>query len=310
MGVKELFNKAVDYIMETRVLNKAYYENNLPDDYDSSAGQSMSKENVSYNGVDKLELAWQAFGTFGVGSSVKPQYIKAVNDFLKNTDSRIDALKKIAELCEGSKTPKALYIKTKAYSWAGATCRKETIQNALEYLNGAIWKDLPSNKFLYNGAEYDQRLANLADIWLDLAKAYEGEKEYENSLKALEKVKSLNSNFPGVALLIAGVYKKMNKLDKAIETLEIAKRDPQLKPRKWKDEWGFEQETSDYRKMFDADLTKYKELYRDQCEYNKILKILPDLAPKSLSGYRRMKSIQSSNYLNILDVARNKGVDL
>lgn len=42
-------------------------------------------------------------------------------------------------------------------------------------------------------------------------------------------------------------------------------------------------------------------------EYQWITDNLPDIAPKSLSGYKRMKNSNSKNYQNIVSKAKQKG---
>lgn len=48
----------------------------------------------------------------------------------------------------------------------------------------------------------------------------------------------------------------------------------------------------------------------DELEYYTILAKLPDIAPKSFGGYRRMKNQQTKNYLKIEKVAKENGIKI
>lgn len=48
----------------------------------------------------------------------------------------------------------------------------------------------------------------------------------------------------------------------------------------------------------------------DQANYDFLLEHLPDVAPKSFSGFRRMKNMRSNNYLILMKLAHEKGRNL
>ncbi len=50
-----------------------------------------------------------------------------------------------------------------------------------------------------------------------------------------------------------------------------------------------------------------KEELSDKEDYYWLLEFLPEIAPKSFSGYRRMKNAQSANYLKLVESAKEKG---
>lgn len=52
------------------------------------------------------------------------------------------------------------------------------------------------------------------------------------------------------------------------------------------------------------------ELNRDKIEYDEIQEHLPDIAPKSFGGYRKMKNTKSKNYLKLAEAAKEKGIDI
>ena len=49
---------------------------------------------------------------------------------------------------------------------------------------------------------------------------------------------------------------------------------------------------------------------RDRLEYEKLLKKLPEYAPKTFASYRRMKKAKSQNFMKILEKATSFGVEI
>lgn len=52
------------------------------------------------------------------------------------------------------------------------------------------------------------------------------------------------------------------------------------------------------------------ELKADKKEYDEIREKLPDIAPKSFGGYRKMKNTKSKNYLKLVEAAKEKGIHI
>lgn len=52
---------------------------------------------------------------------------------------------------------------------------------------------------------------------------------------------------------------------------------------------------------YDAKQKEISDRIRDEKEYKKICEKLPNIAPKSLGGYRKMKKSKSKNYLNLVE---------
>ena len=50
--------------------------------------------------------------------------------------------------------------------------------------------------------------------------------------------------------------------------------------------------------------------YMDGLDYQNLHKLLPDIAPKSFSGYRRMKNAKTKNYLKLVEKAKEVGLDI
>lgn len=53
-----------------------------------------------------------------------------------------------------------------------------------------------------------------------------------------------------------------------------------------------------------------KEIEEDRKNYDKICEFLPDIAPKSFGGYRKMKNANSKNFQKIVEEARKKGINI
>ena len=49
---------------------------------------------------------------------------------------------------------------------------------------------------------------------------------------------------------------------------------------------------------------------RDKREYDSIINLLPELAPKSFTGYRRMKTQRTKNFMKLVDAAQKTGIDI
>ena len=82
-------------------------------------------------------------------------------------------LHKIIELCGKPTTPKQYYILEKAYSWLGASYRKQVIEFASLYLRTDGWKELPHGVIRQDGILIDYAARNRASVIVDLAQAQE-----------------------------------------------------------------------------------------------------------------------------------------
>lgn len=65
--------------------------------------------------------------------------------------------------------------------------------------------------------------------------------------------------------------------------------------------------TAKEKKEYDEILQRQRETEKNRADYDWILKNLPEIAPKSLSGYVRMKNSNSTNYKKIVEIAKQKG---
>ena len=59
---------------------------------------------------------------------------------------------------------------------------------------------------------------------------------------------------------------------------------------------------------YEADTKKQADLIRDKSEYKKICDKLPDNAPKTFAGYRKMKNSKSDNYQKLKEICKSVGI--
>ncbi len=65
--------------------------------------------------------------------------------------------------------------------------------------------------------------------------------------------------------------------------------------------------TNELKQYFLEKQTKEISFKQDKNDYDWLREHLPDIAPKSFGGYRRMKNLKSENYLKIVNSAKEKG---
>lgn len=68
--------------------------------------------------------------------------------------------------------------------------------------------------------------------------------------------------------------------------------------------------TAEQKKLYEEEKQKKLLKIQNKVEYTWICENLPDLAPKSLSGYSRMKNSNSANYRKIRSLMKEKGFEL
>lgn len=67
-------------------------------------------------------------------------------------------------------------------------------------------------------------------------------------------------------------------------------------------------EKQEYNEKHEAQLLEEQQLEKDKKEYDYIFRYYPDIAPKSFSGYRRMKNANSKGYMKIRDILSSKQI--
>ena len=65
--------------------------------------------------------------------------------------------------------------------------------------------------------------------------------------------------------------------------------------------------TPEEKEMYEAEVAKAEALAKARAEYEWICANLPDIAPKSLSGYSRMKNGNTANFQKLVEAAKSQG---
>lgn len=65
--------------------------------------------------------------------------------------------------------------------------------------------------------------------------------------------------------------------------------------------------TAEQKNNYEKNKLEKAQQEKDKQDYDWLCEYLPELAPKSFSGYRRMKNTNSKNYLKIVEEALNNG---
>lgn len=170
------------------------------------------------------EFVLQVINNYGLGA-VDPHYLRGVEALVKeNQGNRIATLKAAAQTIADPTSPKELYAVSKAYVWAGASCRKEAIEALTRYIKvGAYYDGLPSGDIHIDGKVVSQKNANIAAVYSDLGQAYEGEYQYEDALAAYNKASEIMPFWASNYVKAAGVLSKLNRIDESISLLKKAR---------------------------------------------------------------------------------------
>lgn len=183
---------------------------------------------LNYNNIDKAELALQLFEHLFLGTEkdYSAQLRPYVKDFLQKNDSRISQLNAIGRLCMPYDTPKKMYIASQAYIWAGATGRAELIKILPKYIEqGAKWEGSVGGMVTIDFAtnrKIPRHKLELADLYNNLGKAYEGEYMLEDACNTYkEAIKTLPSC--SYYINLAKCLVKLGRFDEALHELETFK---------------------------------------------------------------------------------------
>lgn len=71
-----------------------------------------------------------------------------------------------------------------------------------------------------------------------------------------------------------------------------------------------DERTPEEKQYFENEVAKRERAEKIKTEFDWVRENLPELSPKSLSGYSRMKNLKSDKYLEILSAASEKGKQL
>jgi len=204
-----------------------------------------------------------------------------------------------------TKDPKSLNLKATAYLWAGANCRRKAIEATIEYLQGDIWCE--------HGNFYKEKRGNHSCfMWADLGKAYISEKEFDKAIAACEKAEILYHEYHfdkkrpwhGMSFSTAEAYMKAGEHNKAVSVLETA-REKYIKALNNPITLQEERDCNNIG-VYDERIREYKQ----RRLHDMLCKQIPKSAPKSFSGYMKMKNAKTDNWLKLVDKAKAVGIDL
>lgn len=205
---------------------------------------------------DHSDLAASLFFAMGAPVPHDPRFedeAKALSSTIPNKEKY---LLKVVELCGTPVTPKQLYIAAKAYSWLGASYRKETIRFSSQYLISDGWSDLPHNTVTEDGITINQTAACRASVLIDLAQAQEGEGNYEAALINYMEAYRLEPYRAMYAIKAADVIAKSRGRGEAIQFLRNQKSSAYYLPVKYIDLQGNRCRNDTFKQLIDAHMLK------------------------------------------------------
>lgn len=196
--------------------NYSSYENSQTEENAvSTTDNEQSKTIVKTKNMMLVDAYWNG--------SLDSVLVSELDNLLQDCSARSEELVKIAELCLPATTNEQLYYASKAYVWAGASCRKDAIYYLEKYIaSGATYDGTPSDIREINGVVYDLKTMSISNTYSDLAKCYEGEYEFDKAIENYEKAMTLSPHMQSYVISLANVYVKKNQLEKAKNVLESA----------------------------------------------------------------------------------------
>ena len=185
----------------------------------------------------------------------------------------------------------------------GAKYRKQAIEYYERFLENPV--EIPIVPGLTNGNGKPVRCISYWQLYSSLGTLYEKEHNYEAAAKCYRLLPK-ESNYSNIAdFTRCGNALYMVDIQLCIEYYLNLMKDPKLI--KYKKE--FEKKYREYLKEFKAEEKEGANEHIVQ-ELQWITDNLPDIAPKSLSGYKRMKNSNSKNFQNIVNKAKEKGFEI
>lgn len=149
------------------------------------------------------------------------------------------------------------------------------------------------------------------------ATEYKNNNQFDLAIECLRKVNELyplsfyeytRDNYERLVdfLVLAGRFDEAKKEHKEIDKLHGTKLDELHGLQKFCAEMGTES-MEDYQKRI---IDPYIEEAKCREQYYWLLENMPDVAPKSFGGYRRMKNINSANYQKLVEKVELKGKNI
>ena len=173
--------------------------------------------------IDNPNFAYKLFSTVGMGSNNMTSYEEELckDIWMECNNNRSQVLIKCVQICGSINTPLARYVRAKAWSWNLVKYSSNAIDAINDYLRNELYEDAFKNNLAFDN--YIMRKnQHLFRMYLDLAKAYEGDKQFDKAIEIYnESKKYMNNQIPYVS--IAERYRKMKRFDEALRELEKAK---------------------------------------------------------------------------------------
>lgn len=226
----------------------------------------LDLEKINDNEKDKL--ADELFNSLCVGINIsvdknKLNELNILNE--KGCTEFRPTLHMIIKICSTRSTKKQRELLARAYSWLGSEYRMQ----AIEHLSYYLYNDLNiSKREPYPMFTNGQQVFNINDkdsficralLW-DLSGAYEKEYQFDEALHTLNLTWYL---FPYCYTTLAkklNIYRKMNKLDNAINAIREALTEEWTQPYTYIDLLGREYFTDSNKRSLLNDLEKYEKL--------------------------------------------------
>lgn len=214
---------------------------------------------------DKLKLALDLLGYFKLGTG---QPSKNALDIIKKAKDKHELLDKIIDLCKDVNKPIAYLNIACAYELKGAKFRPQCIEYFNKFLSNPILDKTNEIHLIQHFYNITNEKLNLAVIFERLGSAYEGEYDFENALKCYMKSYNINPYECPIYVRLAGIYSKMNNLDKSIDILKSAKISPYYKVCEWDLGEGQVYKDESFIQVIDNYLNTYEEKKKKGYVYN------------------------------------------
>lgn len=240
--------------------------------------------------INNPDFAYKLFSTMGIGRAVMSDYEEKLCSEIWDECNHVrsDVFIKCVQICGNVNTPLARYVRAKAWSWNIVCYSNNAIIAIIDYLNHDLYEDSFKDNIIFDN--YNTRKNHhLFNMYLDLGKAYEGAKKYDEAIDVYnESKKFVCSQVPYIK--IANRYKSMKEYDKALMELEEARKS---KYAKYPTESDFGKDYIDLR-VIDS-------------YYKKIKNSKLGIVNHEFLGYDRIEALNNIDYYNNL---KNKYKDL
>ena len=164
-----------------------------------------------------VDFAEKLMSTFDVGGDMSDiDYLKCEKIWEINNRDRSKVLKVVVDLCGNVDTPKARYLRAKAWSYNRMIYSKEKVESITEYLNNELYDEEYKNAY---DAEWAKKF-HISLMLQSLAEAYHHLKDFKNEEETYIRMYNVGISVPNGCTLLAKFYWKMNQKDKAIALLE------------------------------------------------------------------------------------------